>query len=60
MTTVSWSPSGQLLMSGSPADSNLMVGCIVFMNIKVFYIDFSLFTLTFNSLRIILTLLVNQ
>ena len=26
VTTVSWSPSGQLLVSGSPADSNLMVG----------------------------------
>lgn len=25
VTTVSWSPSGQLLVSGSPADSNLMV-----------------------------------
>jgi len=30
VTTVSWSPSGQLLVSGSPADSNLMVGCTVF------------------------------
>ena len=26
VTTVSWSPSGQFLVSGSPADSNLMVG----------------------------------
>ena len=26
--TVSWSPSGQLLVSGSPADSNLMVGAL--------------------------------
>ena len=28
VTTVSWSPSGQLLVSGSPADSNLMVGAL--------------------------------
>ena len=31
VTTVSWSPSGQLLVSGSPADSNLMVGFTVFL-----------------------------
>ena len=28
VTTVSWSPSGQFLVSGSPADSNLMVGAL--------------------------------
>lgn len=28
VTAVSWSPSGQFLVSGSPADSNLMVGAL--------------------------------
>lgn len=35
VTTVSWSPSGQLLVSGSPADSNLMVGFTVFIYLHV-------------------------
>lgn len=42
MTTVSWSPSGQLLVSGSPADSNLMVGLMVF-KYKLLTFIYSLF-----------------
>ena len=42
MTTVSWSPSGQLLVSGSPADSNLMVGFTVFIS-KLLTLIYSLF-----------------
>ena len=42
MTTVSWSPSGQLLVSGSPADSNLMVGFTVLIS-KLLTLIYSLF-----------------
>ena len=43
MTTVSWSPSGQLLVSGSPADSNLMVGFTVFISKLLSTLIYSLF-----------------